>query len=255
MSAIISNRASFLTSFRKLVDRNYVAADHVATSTLLDTILDDALLRYSNEHPLASISDNNITISGRYAILPDDFLGDTEWNEQVMLYLIRGLDPSILDRDQGTGYPSPYPYPTSADLLPRWTSLYNPGARVISKPITRDVVRMTRPKTSQLSIDGVMHTVLVLPIAYGERSYTVRYDALHRMTDEDEEAETIDENTVPLKHYPALRQIMRGLTLQSREFLALNANEVNNNESRDWEKLSTQGESLINQALLSIRGR
>lgn len=223
-----TDRTTFMAWAREQVDENYIATATFAGNRKFEAILDNVIGEYSVISPLWSVG--TITINGRYAILPDDWVEGPEWNTAILYALQRGINPEAIDLNQSgyemRGNNESLRFGGSNDYGNGFG--YGTGGASIQNPIVPSLPKQVMPVSSRAIIDDVSKIVFLLPLQnfITGNTFEVRYCALHKIQDADEESETPALMTIPKGDLCDLFDQVFERAIKGRIFNALNAKEL-----------------------------
>lgn len=233
----LTNRTTFKLWVKQQADENAIGVAPFAGNNKLEAIIDTVLAEYSVTTPLLSVG--SITISGRYAILFDDWVEGTKRNTDILYALQRGKDPSLIDLEQ-SGYDDYSNYQRGSIYSGNGYGL-GTGSASMQQPFQSAIAKQYMPESSSAVIDGEQKTVFVLPTKNFSdgQTFEVTYGSLHKIQDADEDAdpEVIAMMTLKKGDLNDIVDRIFARGIKARIFFALNANEVAGEDKHDISRL------------------
>lgn len=230
-----TNRTTFKLWIKQQADENAIGVAPFAGNNKLEAIIDTVLAEHSVTSPLLSVG--TITISGRYAILFDDWVEGSKRNTDILYALQRGKDPSLIDLEQ-SGYDD-YSNCRSGSIYIGNGYGYATGSASMQQPFQSAIAKQYMPESSSAVIDGQQKTVFVLPTKNFSdgQTFEVTYAALHKIQDADEDSEVIAMMTLKKGDLLSVVDAIFARGIKARIFFALNANEVAGQDKHDISRL------------------
>lgn len=233
------DRTTFKLWVKQQADENGYGIAPFSGDKKLEAIIDNILAEYSAIYPLLTLG--IITISGQYAILPDDWIDGSELNTKLLYALQRGKSPEDVDLEQsGANYGN-----NSCRFGSSYSSFssgYGLGSGNTSTqdPIQQGIAHQEMPESSTCVIDGEEKVVFILPaktFSTGS-SYSVRYGAIHKILDLN--GDIPKRMTIPKKSLTDVFDMIFERAKKARVFSAIKLNETKGEEKLNIDKYKTE---------------